>query len=148
MKLLRKKCWHGETRWLNMISCLLWYQNRIPVWARLTPTFSLMHWRIFSEGCSHMAFIHYNSSSLCEHFFYQSDISSQDMQKQLAQFVHAQSISKHFEVFWILMKFIGFFCWGLVSLEFFNELGLVCSSKGQGRSDTGGIFHYYSIAFY
>lgn len=41
-----------------------------------------------------MAFIHYNSSFLCEHFSYQSDKSSQDMQKQPAQLPHVQSISK------------------------------------------------------
>lgn len=144
MKLLREKCWHGERKWLNIISHLLWYQNRFPVWARLTPTFSLMHWRIFSEGFSHMAFIHYNSSSLCEHFSHLSDISSQDMQRQLEQFPHAQSISKYLQVFWILMNFMGYFCLGFS----FNDLGLVWSSKVQGRSDIWGICHYYILAFY
>lgn len=73
--------------------------EQAPCLSRLTPTSSLMHWRILSEGFSHTAFIHYKSSSLCEHFSYQSDISSQDMQKQLAQFPHAQLISKYLKVF-------------------------------------------------
>jgi len=129
MMLLRGKCWHGERKWLNIISHLLCYQNRLPVWARLTPTLSLVHWRMFFEGFSCMAFIHYNS--LCEHSSYQSDLSSQDLHKQRLNF----SMYYLFPNTWKYFEFLG------ISHDFFflflNDVGMVQSFKGQGRTDIG-----------
>lgn len=145
MRLLREKCWHGESRWLNIIGRLLCYQNLAPVWARLTPTASVRHWRVFSEGFSRGAFTRDNSSSSCERF--SSLTTLRDLCKTCRSNRHDFPVHNLFQSTWKYFEFLQI-SWGLfvVWLFFFNELGLVWSSKGQGRSDFWGICFYYILA--